>query len=231
MESVFLLIGETPATRTDSGYRAVRMMTKRSRRNLWIGGIGQLMRLVQLPCRSGETWMWQDQVLSTMFHRHPTAAKGNGSCFSPVRILNLSPFLSLQHSRSFLLASDIDYHDYLERMNTHTYEIVDAAIRHPDISRLDVWGPKWRYWDPTVALSENVRRRMWWLDELEKRSLLLQPPQGRKSGTAADSVDGNQIRAEELMTREEMDAWWLAVKDGRSELCPPKGFDLVWTIS
>ncbi|KAJ9119301.1 hypothetical protein QFC24_005772 [Naganishia onofrii] len=166
-----------------------------------------------------------------MFHRHPTAAKGNGSCSSPVRILNLSPFLSLQHSRSFLLASDIDYHDYLERMNTHTYEIVDAAIRHPGISRLDIWGPKWRYWDPTVALSENVRRRMWWLDELEKRSLLLQPPQGRKSRTAADLVDGNQIRAEELMTGEEMDAWWLAVKEERSDSCPPKGFDLVWTIS
>jgi hypothetical protein len=72
---------------------------------------------------------------------------------------------------------------------------------------------------------------MWWLVELEKRSLLLQPSQGRKSGTTADSVDGNQIRAEDLMTREEMDAWWLAVKDGRSDSCPPKGFDLVWTIS
>ncbi|KAJ9095307.1 hypothetical protein QFC21_005673 [Naganishia friedmannii] len=127
-----------------------------------------------------------------------------------------------------------DYHDYLERMNTHTYEIVDAAIRHPDISRLDVWGPKWRYWDPTVALSENMRRRMWWLDELEKRSSQLQAVLKRNrtaTDRMVDAAEGNQIRAEDLMSRGEMDAWWLAVKEQGSTSCPPKGFDLVWTIS
>ncbi|KAL1413682.1 hypothetical protein Q8F55_001461 [Vanrija albida] len=50
------------------------------------------------------------------------------------------------------------YDDYLERMNTHTYEIVDAAIRHPNVI-VDVWGPGWSGYDWNVTLSVNVKRR------------------------------------------------------------------------
>lgn len=51
-----------------------------------------------------------------------------------------------------------DYNDYLERMNSHTYEIVDAALRHPQVI-VDVWGPGWAGYDWDVPLSVNVKRR------------------------------------------------------------------------
>ncbi|KAJ9112668.1 hypothetical protein QFC22_006170 [Naganishia vaughanmartiniae] len=167
-------------------------------------------------------------------HVPATSTDGTGK---RVMFLTGNVFLNPEPLPPTLLAHlwwvcDIDYHDYLERMNTHTYEIVDAAIRHPDISRLDVWGPQWRYWDPTVALSENVRRRMWWLDELDKRSSQAVGGSRRMESDRVDNVHGNQIRAEDLMSREEMDDWWAAtVKADRSEECPLKGFDVVWTIS
>lgn len=114
-------------------------------------------------------------------------------------------------------------------MNTHTYEIIDAAIRHPHVARLDVWGPKWRYWDPDAPLSENMRRRMWWIDELETRKRIVEE-RLRMMGNVTQSVEANQLVAEELMSREEMDAWWAAAKD-KVEGCPAQRFDVVLTIS
>src|SRR4051794_3488719 len=35
-----------------------------------------------------------------------------------------------------------------------------AAIRYPHID-VDIWGPKWKHWDPELTVSENVRRRGW----------------------------------------------------------------------
>jgi hypothetical protein len=116
-------------------------------------------------------------------------------------------------------------------MNTHTYEIVDAAIRHPHVSRLDVWGPKWRYWDSEVPLSENMRRRMWWMDELESRRRRVMEWLQPAVGNETDVTDANQLVPEELMTRQEMDAWWQAAKEGKVEDCPAQRFDVVWTIS
>lgn len=52
-------------------------------------------------------------------------------------------------------------------MNTHTYEIIDAALRHPHIIT-DVWGPGWAGYDRSVPLSENVRRRAWRVAHLEE---------------------------------------------------------------
>jgi hypothetical protein len=114
-------------------------------------------------------------------------------------------------------------------MNTHTYEIIDAAIRHSHVSRLDVWGPKWRYWDPEAPLSENMRRRMWWIDELESRRRSRED-ELRTSGNETQVEHGNQLVAEDLMTREEMDDWWFAARE-TVEGCPAQVFDLVWTIS
>lgn len=116
-------------------------------------------------------------------------------------------------------------------MNTHTYEIIDAAIRHPHIALLDVWGPKWRYWDPNVALSVNMQRRMWWIRELEGRRARRDEERGT---VGRDEMEGrgNQLRAEELMSREEMDAWWEdAAREEVVAGCPLEGFDVVWTIS
>jgi hypothetical protein len=110
-------------------------------------------------------------------------------------------------------------------MNTQTYELIDAAIRHPHVSLLDVWGPKWRYWDPSVAVSENMRRRMWWIRELEERRARSEEDEGWNG-----LREGKQMRAEELMSREEMDGWWDAAKEDVKG-CPAEGFDVVWTIS
>ena len=76
------------------------------------------------------------------------------------------------------------YTDYLERMNTHTYEIVDgkavvlayerylahtlvAALRHPHV-QVDVWGPGWSGYNDLLPLSVNVRRRQHRLVQLVK---------------------------------------------------------------
>ncbi|BEI83334.1 hypothetical protein CcaverHIS002_0312020 [Cutaneotrichosporon cavernicola] len=58
------------------------------------------------------------------------------------------------------------YDDYLQRMNTHTYEIVDAALRHPNVI-VDVWGPGWAGYDWDVPLSVNVKRRANRIAQLE----------------------------------------------------------------
>ncbi|CAD6581519.1 MAG: hypothetical protein CYPHOPRED_001599 [Cyphobasidiales sp. Tagirdzhanova-0007] len=65
----------------------------------------------------------------------------------------------------------LDFKDYLERMNSHSYELwavffvqsldswVDAAMRHPRVQS-DVWGLGWAGWDESLTLSENLAARV-----------------------------------------------------------------------
>nr|XP_019009410.1 uncharacterized protein I206_06059 [Kwoniella pini CBS 10737]OCF48191.1 hypothetical protein I206_06059 [Kwoniella pini CBS 10737] len=69
-----------------------------------------------------------------------------------------------QEKRRFMFLTD--YKDYLERMNTHTYEIVDAALRHPHLI-VDVWGPGWEGYDRSIPLSANIRKRAHRIAQLE----------------------------------------------------------------
>lgn len=94
-----------------------------------------------------------------------------------------------------------DYHDYLERMNTHTYELVDAALRHPLID-VDVWGPKWKHWNASLSVAENVRRRSW---------------AGQETG--------------EALIEENMSDAGVSWAMGSFEGCPARPFDLVFTVS
>ncbi|GHJ89456.1 hypothetical protein NliqN6_5858 [Naganishia liquefaciens] len=157
---------------------------------------------------------------------------GQVSFWGDVDTVGPSPFdhvpKRIKHDDTKRVLFLTDYHDYLERMNTHTYEIVDAAIRHPHIARLDVWGPKWRYWDADVPVSENIRRRMWWIRELEARRA--EREQHFAGGNSTQGAEGNQLFAEEYMSREEMDGWWALAGESVAG-CPVQGFDLVWTIS
>jgi hypothetical protein len=89
-----------------------------------------------------------------------------------------------------------DYTDYLERMNTHTYEIVDAALRYPDVM-VDVWGPGWKGYNRSVPLSENVRQRAWRIQQLEE--------------SKADWIRKRREReetAEKQRSRRERRQWW-----------------------
>lgn len=54
----------------------------------------------------------------------------------------------------------LPYADYLTRMNTYKYEIVDAAIKHPSIDA-EVWGPSWDdySWDNSLSMSQNMKKR------------------------------------------------------------------------
>jgi hypothetical protein len=140
-------------------------------------------------------------------------------------------------------------------MNTHTYELVDSALRHPLISRVDVWGPEWNGWDPEVDIGENVRRRMWRINEIDK-VVERKKREGRKARSrsrAGEQVGGRQREEDdwagiwkdrdEQVRMEEQDAEETTVEDGVkmgkwleavgqvSEGCPAEGFDLVWTIS
>ncbi|KAK8849636.1 hypothetical protein IAR55_004971 [Kwoniella newhampshirensis] len=73
-----------------------------------------------------------------------------------------------------------DYHDYLERMNTHTYEIVDAALRHPHLN-VDVWGPNWAGYNRSIPLSANIRKRAHRLAQLEKSKKEFEESQKREA--------------------------------------------------
>ncbi|WRT69629.1 uncharacterized protein IL334_006618 [Kwoniella shivajii] len=75
------------------------------------------------------------------------------------------PLPTGQEKRRFMFLTD--YNDYLERMNTHTYEIVDAALRHPHLI-VDVWGPGWEGYDRSIPLSANIRKRSHRISQLEK---------------------------------------------------------------
>lgn len=95
-------------------------------------------------------------------------------------------------------------------MNTHTYEIVDAALRHPLVD-VDVWGPKWKHWDPSLSVAENVRRRSW-ASEVSDES-------GLAESTRDDAdPDSKLVAAGDWMT-------------GAMEGCPARPFDMVFTIS
>ncbi|WWD04530.1 hypothetical protein V865_002600 [Kwoniella europaea PYCC6329] len=76
-----------------------------------------------------------------------------------------TPLPEGQEKRRFMFLTD--YNDYLERMNTHTYEIVDAALRHPQII-VDVWGPGWEGYDRSIPLSANIRKRAHRIAQLEQ---------------------------------------------------------------
>lgn len=138
-------------------------------------------------------------------------------------------------------------------MNTHTYEIVDSALRHPLISRVDVWGPGWNGWDPEVNIGENVRRRMWRVSEIDKVTKGKDTDERR--ARAGEQVVGrqregddwsgiwkdwdHQVRMEQQSSELEKSTVedgvkmgkWLEVVEGVAEGCPAEGFDLVWTIS
>lgn len=89
-----------------------------------------------------------------------------------------------------------DYHDYLERMNTHTYELIDAALRHPHLT-VDVWGPHWAGYDPTLPVSTNLKRRAWRVYRLE---------QAKREWTEA--VRLYELDVAEREKRVEEKRWW-----------------------
>ena len=122
-----------------------------------------------------------------------------------------------------------DYKDYLERMNTHTYEIVDAALRHPN-AIVDVWGPGWKNYDRSVPLSVNVKRRQRRLQEIAQSKVDYEAEKVRRARR------GWYARTEQA----EMEPWvqpeWDEVdaetaEGGEGEQCGDLPFDIVWTIS
>ncbi|WVQ75041.1 hypothetical protein IAR50_004650 [Cryptococcus sp. DSM 104548] len=118
--------------------------------------------------------------------------------------------------RRFLMLTD--YKDYLERMNTHTYEIVDAALRHPGLI-VDVWGPGWAGYDRSIPLSANIRKRSHRTSQLEKSKEAF----GRQRETQ---------RGKKKQVTEEDEIWvkpdW---PSGVPEECSDVRFDVVLTIS
>lgn len=143
----------------------------------------------------------------------------------------------------------LDYRDYLDRMNTHTYEIVDSLLRHPLVSKVDVWGPGWNGWDNDIDIGENVRRRMWRVWQLENTS------DGQEANASkwskrhfisritGASADQDETRRHEKRDFEEPSTppprrgsdmsmkEWLQTSNAVPDGCPAQGFDLVWTIS
>ncbi|OWZ54426.1 hypothetical protein C349_03544 [Cryptococcus neoformans var. grubii Br795] len=110
-----------------------------------------------------------------------------------------------------------DYKDYLERMNTHTYEIVDAALRHPHLI-VDVWGPGWAGYNKSIPLSANIRKRAHRVSQLEKSKNEFEKKQRKKRGNLAEGAE------QEVWQRP---AWLDVVPDE----CSDVRYDVVLTIS
>lgn len=133
-------------------------------------------------------------------------------------------------------------------MNTHTYEIIDAALRHPLVD-VDVWGPKWKDWDPELTVAENIRRRGWKGISKRKHNEEDESPAGPEHSKARTTASLGR----------EQDDWVSALKlvdsavpshdddeatdekdpgdvpnwpeEGIEDGCPSNPFDMVWTIS
>ncbi|ADV22474.1 Hypothetical Protein CGB_E3050W [Cryptococcus gattii WM276] len=125
------------------------------------------------------------------------------------------PLPPTREKRRFLMLTD--YKDYLERMNTHTYEIVDAALRHPHLI-VDVWGPGWAGYNRSIPLSANIRKRAHRVSQLEKSKAEFEKKQRNKRGNLAEG--------------EEQETWqtpdW---PDVVPDECSDVRYDVVLTIS
>jgi hypothetical protein len=145
------------------------------------------------------------------------------------------------------------YKDYLERMNTHTYEIVDgefthsygraklniAALRHPNIIT-DVWGPGWKGWDNALTISGNAERRARRIEQLERSKAEHEELQRRRRLARQREVERVQAWAKwtfgmsKLVIPEDIEVqpWeapqWL---DAYEEGCGSVKWEIVWTIS
>lgn len=108
-------------------------------------------------------------------------------------------------------------------MNTHTYEIVDAALRHPNVI-VDVWGPGWKGYDKAIPLSLNLKRRQYRIHQLEKSkedyelAVSRKKGGGRWFGEQQEQDVGEWVEPEWTCTDEENE-------------CGEVKFDIVWTIS
>ena len=143
-------------------------------------------------------------------------------------------------------------------MNTHTYEIVDSALRHPLIEHVDVWGPKWSGWHPDLDIGENVRRRMWRIAELERDEADRSRAEEKVARDEAQDTRGMGMQKDEddwagvwrsesgqsvvasatglggnestIVEGVKMDKWIDAIGSVPAG-CPAERYDLVWTIS
>ncbi|WWC65775.1 uncharacterized protein I303_108397 [Kwoniella dejecticola CBS 10117] len=149
-----------------------------------------------------------------------------------------TPLPADQEKRRFMFLTD--YKDYLERMNTHTYEIVDAALRHPHLI-VDVWGPGWEGYDRSIPLSANIRKRAHRIAQLEKskrdfedeqESLRMEREKKRKISWLKPTsyfVDQTQVDPLEEEVQEWVKPDWTA--EVPEECNKDVSFDIVFTIS
>ena len=112
-------------------------------------------------------------------------------------------------------------------MNTHTYEIVDAALRHPNVVT-DVWGPGWKGYDRSIPLSENIKRRQQRVYQVEKSKLDHQEATIKRKS-------GNWFGTRMEDKGEEIGEWvqpeWDLDNLNQTTECGPIHFDIVLTIS
>lgn len=102
-------------------------------------------------------------------------------------------------------------------MNTHTYEIVDAALRHPHLI-VDVWGPGWAGYNKSIPLSANIRKRAHRVSQLEKSKVEFEKKQRKKRENLAEGAE------QEVWQRPD----WLDVVPDK---CSDVRYDVVLTIS
>ncbi|WWD20263.1 hypothetical protein CI109_104739 [Kwoniella shandongensis] len=140
-----------------------------------------------------------------------------------------------------------DYNDYLERMNTHTYEIVDAALRHPHLI-VDVWGPGWAGYDRSIPLSANIRKRAHRIAQLESSKADFEKIQREQADekekerkwrekrewlSRTFEVTRAPVRGDEVVMGEEEEERWARPEWNEEvpEECSEVRFDVVLTIS
>jgi hypothetical protein len=110
-------------------------------------------------------------------------------------------------------------------MNTHTYEIVDAALRHPN-AIVDVWGPGWKGYDISLPVSVNVKRRQQRIHQLEQSKTEHEIARFSQKGGA---WFGTRVDSQGEEVGEWVEPEWIVSDEPVG--CGPVRYDIVLTIS
>ncbi|EIW71580.1 hypothetical protein TREMEDRAFT_27838 [Tremella mesenterica DSM 1558] len=128
-------------------------------------------------------------------------------------------------------------------MNTHTYELVDAALRHPNVI-VDVWGPKWAGWNSSLPLSANIKRRQRRIAQLETSKRIWESEKQMEEERRKRKDRGwwfgfgdpgrpPGIEEEEESQQEWVKPPWITEDENEEgeQACGEVVFDIAWTIS
>ncbi|ORX35459.1 hypothetical protein BD324DRAFT_632928 [Kockovaella imperatae] len=188
----------------------------------WLNGVFQINKNDNRLARTGLNWTMDDEErLNAEVDSHWPAWWANAD-----KVASPWDYKPRDREEQVRMLFLTDYKDYLERMNSHTYEIVDAALRIPYL-KVDVWGPGWAGYNRSLSVAANVRRRQC---RLQQQALSKAKRMVDQVPLAAGQALSRYAREEERDTDTAIDELMSESEDLDCG-CTDKSFDVVWTIS